>query len=378
MSKLFFVRKWNRRGRETTWSGTPQGILEALYNIINDRDKIKEISIEYSGLNNIRVKIAHLVQRIMSVDGCDVVERFVESEIVNNILENDNDGPILVFSELITDKQKDTYIYIDCSVDFTYRCQRNEVEFAKYVPFPRMRRKTLIGRREEIALSFYKKCKGIFTMGQWLADDIINNTSIPANKVYCVGGGVNVPINMIDSTHKTGNKFLFVGKDFERKNGPLVIEAFKELNNKYDGKFELYIAGPKEWPLHEEIPNGVHFLGLKTSEDLAYYFNLCDIFVMPSVYEAYGIVFAEALIYGLPIIGRNAFSMKEFVNNGENGYLLETNNVDELASIMEIAILNRDKCNYVIENKEKYLARYSWNSVADKMLSVMRKDGYNI
>ena len=46
--------------------------------------------------------------------------------------------------------------------------------------------------------------------------------------------------------------------------------------------------------------------------------NLCDYFVMPSKFEAYGLVFAEALIYGLPCIGKKCYARPEFINN-ENG-----------------------------------------------------------
>ena len=191
-------------------------------------------------------------------------------------------------------------------------------------------------------------------------------------------GGTNVPVNLIDSSKKIGNKFLFVGKDFERKNGKLVVDAFQILNDKHNGQYELYIAGPKEWPLEKAIPEDVHFLGLKNTDELAEYYNLCDIFVMPSKFEAYGLVFAEALIYGLPTIGRDAFSMRDFVNSGENGYLLKSNSAEELAMLMESAILDDELRKRVISDREKYIEQYSWQSVAKRMLDVMRQDGYDI
>lgn len=378
MGRLFFIRKWNKKGRNVTWSGTPNGILEALYRVTTDRNKIREVDIKYSGIDSIRVKIAHLMQRIMSVDGCDVMERVVESSVVNKILQNDCDGTVLVFSELNIDKQNDTYIYIDCSVDYVFRCQHNNVGYAKYVPFPQMRKKTLIGKREEMAMSFYKKCKGIFTMGQWLKTDLIENTGMPESKVHCVGGGCNISVNKIDSSRKTGNKFLFVGKDFERKNGPLVVNAFKILRQSSLTDIELYIAGPVAWPMQEPIPDGVKFLGLKSTDELSTYYNLCDVFVMPSRFEAYGIVFAEALIYGLPCIGRDAFSMSEFIHDGKNGYLLKDDSVESLAELMKKAIQNHRMIQDVKNGRENYIQEYSWNTVVNRMLNVMRKDGYNI
>ena len=99
---------------------------------------------------------------------------------------------------------------------------------------------------------------------------------------------------------------------------------------------------------------------------------------MPSKFEAYGLVFAEALIYGLPVIGRDAFSMLDFVNGDENGYLLKYDSPEELAMLMESAILNDELRKRVISNREKYIEQYSWKSVAKRMLDVMRQDGYDI
>lgn len=178
-----------------------------------------------------------------------------------------------------------------------------------------------------------------------------------------MSGGTNIDISKIDMSKKTGNKFLFVGKDFKRKNGPLVIEAFKKLH-KENPDYELYVAGPSDLDVNED---GIHNLGLLSFNELIQYFNLCDVFVMPSVFEAYGIVFGEALSFGLPIIGRDAYEMRYFVEEGKNGYLLKDNNIDALANLMKQTIENKDIINYVKENHEEYIKQYSWDTVVERM-----------
>lgn len=377
MGKLFFLRKWNDNGAEGTWSGTPYGILSAIKEYLGEK-AVDVIDMSCNTLEKVGIKGIHGILKVLSVDGCDVPERYIEGHIANRYLKSSENKPVIAFAECETAKTRDTYLFIDCSVDYVYRCHMNKVEFAKYVPFGKQRKHSLLANRNKNATEFYRECKGIFTMGQWLADDLSNCTGIPSNKIHCVGGGTNVPVSLIDSSKKTGNKFLFVGKDFERKNGKLVVDAFQILNNKHKGKYELYIAGPKEWPLGKAIPEGIYFLGLKNTNELAEYYNLCDVFVMPSKFEAYGLVFAEALIYGLPIIGRDAFAMRDFVKHGENGYLLKTDSDEELAALMESAILNNELRKCVINNREKYIEQYSWQSVVKRMLDTMRQDGYDI
>lgn len=377
MGKLFFLRKWNDNGMEETWSGTPYGILVALRKCLGEKN-IDVVDMNYDTLEKIGIKVVRGVLKAFSVEACDVPERYIEGHIANRSLKGSKKKPVIAFAECNTEKTNDTYLFIDCSVDYAYRCQVNNIEFAKYVPFGKQRKHSLLIERNKNATKFYCECKGIFTMGQWLVDDLIRNTKIDPEKVHCVGGGANVPQDLIDFSKKQGNKFLFVGKDFERKNGRLVLDAFNELRDKYGNQFDLYIAGPSSWPVDGKVPEGVHFLGLKSTSELAEYFNLCDVFVMPSKFEAYGIVFAEALIYGLPIIGRDAFAMKDFVEHGKNGFLLKSESKEELAELMYGAITNLDMRRYVIENSTRYVKQYSWEAVVNRMLDVMQKDGYKL
>lgn len=376
MDPIVFIRRWSKN-RETTWSGTPSGILTSLKKLCGN-DNIIEVPIEYNLIRQIELQLLHAFQKLFFIDGCEVLESYIDGKIADKKMALLRNSPIIVFSECKTRKVKDTYVYIDCSVDFAYQCQQKHEAYSQYVPFSKKRKYSMLNIRNKMAQRFYIECKGVFTMGNWLACDLIENTGLPNAKVHCVGGGCNIPISFIENGKKEGNKFLFVGKDFNRKNGPLVVEAFEILNNKYKGKFKLYIAGPTEYPLSRSMPYGVTFLGLRTTVELSKYYNLCDVFVMPSQFEAYGIVFAEALIYGLPCIGRDAFSMRDFIQDGENGYLLKHQSADELASLMEKSILNSAMRQRVINDRRKYIEKYSWKTVAKRIVNVMKEDGYDV
>lgn len=65
--------------------------------------------------------------------------------------------------------------------------------------------------------------------------------------------------------------------------------------------------------------NNYHYRRDCGHEELSDLFNKCDIFVMPSYFEVYGFVFIEALTYGLPCTGRNAYEMPYFIQNAETG-----------------------------------------------------------
>ena len=63
-------------------------------------------------------------------------------------------------------------------------------------------------------------------------------------------------------------------------------------------------------------------LGNLPADKVQYYYNICDVFVLPSRFEAFGIVFVEALCCGLPCIGRNLMEKPNLIQNNETGLLI--------------------------------------------------------
>lgn len=117
--------------------------------------------------------------------------------------------------------------------------------------------------------------------------------------------------------------------------------------------------------------DGVHVLGDLPAGKLYHYFNLCDIFCMPSKFEAYGLVFIEALVYGLPCIGRDAYEMPYFIDENETGYLLKEESPDVLARLMERALRNEKMKQNVRSRQKQYLNEYSWKTVAKRIATVI-------
>ena len=168
--------------------------------------------------------------------------------------------------------------------------------------------------------------------------------------------------------------------EWKRKNGELVVEAFEKLKTVYPCEaLELYVVGPDEKPECIKEQKGIYFLGSLSRNELVEYYNLCDYFVMPSRYEAYGLVFAEALSFGLPCIGKNFCAMPEFIKDDETGYLIEHDDVDELADALSRLLVNGERLSTNVRlNQAEIIRKYSWDAVADRILDVFEKDQYNV
>ena len=269
------------------------------------------------------------------------------------------------------------YIYQDLNLHYLIESSQNNSQSFKYSGFQNVPA-DILDRRMRKQEIFYNQATGIFTMSKWFSEYLIAQQGLPVEKVHYVGAGTNMNNLSLDHSHKERNKFLFIGKDFFRKGGDLVYNAFVYLQNNLMPEAELYIIGPSDVPMEFNNPN-VYFLGNLPADKVQCYYNLCDVFVLPSRFEAFGIVFVESLCYGLPCIGRDLMEMPNLIQNNETGLLLpvEEENPQVLADIMYNLIKNENFFKNVQTKQDYYKAEYSWDTVAKRMISIMKQDMNN-
>jgi len=92
---------------------------------------------------------------------------------------------------------------------------------------------------------------------------------------------------------------------------------------------------------------------------------------MPSHFEAFGIVFREALASGVPVIGRSAFAMPEIIEPGKNGALVKSDDPAELASAVVEVLENSSIREFTARTARDVRERFSWDAVAGRMVAAM-------
>lgn len=364
--KLIYICQYGKN-KERAWSGT----YYKVYKELSELFPTEEMDLKVSLATRLRLKLSKMIP-FFSYD-------FMFGDIkkyVKLMDEKTKDKNCCTFQYFETPSRNNvhSYIYQDMCVEYLDNNILSRPKLRALYPFKRFSKKVIESRKKG-QREFYSTCAGVFTMGKWLADYMVNVMGIPAEKIHCVGAGIDINSELIHPEKKEGNKVLFIGRDFERKGGYLLLEAFKKLREQYVPNAVLYIIGPAENPLTEAIP-GVEYVGPKSPDQLMSYYNTCDVFCMPSYVEPYGKVYIEALCSGVPCIARNLFSGPEIIENGVNGYLLDNDSSDTLAELLRDALNNKSMGEYVRSHMEEYRDLYSWKTVIKKMAEVISKDPF--
>lgn len=169
-----------------------------------------------------------------------------------------------------------------------------------------------------------KKCKKIlpWTNAASLSLQNLINCNKIKNKIEVIYPTIQ-PIKFKKIKHKE-IIFLFVAFNFYRKGGPEAVKAFIKLTKKVKNAKMFVICNQENFDLYKKQTNKIYFEGLKTKKELyEKYYPMADVFVYPTYNDSYGIVFLEAMSFGLPIITIEDFSSTELIINKKNGFVIK-------------------------------------------------------
>lgn len=159
-------------------------------------------------------------------------------------------------------------------------------------------------------------------------------TSINYNGTINITGGVGLINKGIRKGHKANTplKYIYVGRLIELKNISLLIETF----NKNGKPLTIVGKGELEQELKEKANKNITFIGFVDNEKLSEVYQSHDVFILPSTYEAWGLVVEEALYWGLPVIVSNKIGCSlDLVKKYNSGEIFQLNESDGLEKAIE-------------------------------------------
>jgi glycosyltransferase involved in cell wall biosynthesis len=219
-----------------------------------------------------------------------------------------------------------TYSYLDATV--AQVAAAGGWEFAR---FSAAKRRRILAFQRRV----FQASTAVLPRTAWAASSVVADYGLPPERVTVVGAGANHAAEPPPHGPYDTRTILFVGIDFERKGGPLLVEAFRRVRARIpDARLRIVGCTPAVdvpgveviGPISKDAPGGLARLLALYSE--------ASVFCMMSHFEPFGIVMVEAQQAGVPCVAPDRFAFPEIVVDGETGRLTRGYDAGELAQVL--------------------------------------------
>ena len=235
-----------------------------------------------------------------------------------------------------------------------------------------------------------KKASQVLTISKWTRDrllllgideqKIINVGLTASNKLFCIKEKKQKLIDKYNLHHKKiilsvtrlDSKEQYKGYDKVIKSLPAILEKIPNVHYLIVGSGDD-IHRTKSIALKNNVLKYITFCGFVSENDLCDYYNISDLFVLPSKGEGFGIVFLEAMLCGTPVIAGNMDGSVDALADGDLGILIDPDNINEIASTI-ISVLNKaPKSNeHAKQIREKCIKQFNESKFSRKIKNILR------
>ncbi len=224
--------------------------------------------------------------------------------------------------------------------------------------------------------------------------NLVESYGYPSSSIYIVHPGTD-PIhfrtdsqglNVIEKLGLGGKHVLLTASRLvEKKNHENVLKSLPLVLRKVPNLIYLIIGKGEEKERLIKITKDmclekyVNFIGYIEPREMPLYYNLCDVFVMPSKtvdydYESFGIVYVEANAVGKPVIGGRSGGVGDAVINGVTGLLVDPENIEEISQAIIRLLTDQKYSKQLGENgRMRVEEELNWKMMGIKIEGILKK-----
>lgn len=222
----------------------------------------------------------------------------------------------------------------------------------------------------ELETAAYRKSLHVFSRSRLVARSLETDYAIPKDRISVIGGGANlIPENLPQRSLEAPPTVLFIGKDFYRKGGDRVLDAFERVRETVPDARLVMVTDPPA-NLRPRDSDVVFVEPSVDREKLAALYAGADLFVLPSRLETWGDVLLEAMAFGLPCIGVQGQPMEEIILQNETGFLVSPGDTEALAgAIVKILENPFGALRLGKVGRKRVMDEFSWPLVAARIVA---------
>jgi glycosyltransferase involved in cell wall biosynthesis len=227
--------------------------------------------------------------------------------------------------------------------------------------------------------SLLKRCDSVIAVSEYECDYLVSK-GLDRRKILVTGNGVHVEDYLPKDLScfqaqlvrryglsPTTKVIVFVGRKLEYKGIATLVDAYRSLSA--DGDIALLMAGPStSWfqgyyaKLSQREWERIIDLGTVSEQEKVNLLHLADVLVLPSRFEAFGIVFLEAWACGTPVIGAATGAIPSVI--GEGGLTFEYGNARDLADKLKVVLYKTELARQmVLLGQRQLVENFTWEKI---------------
>jgi glycosyltransferase involved in cell wall biosynthesis len=210
----------------------------------------------------------------------------------------------------------------------------------------------------------YRGALHAFTLGAAPAGSLVSFYGVPEERVSVVGGGATFERLPERSGDKREPVILFVGSDWRRKGGDILLEAFRTVRASLPAA-RLQVVGTDEPPGEP----GVEVLGfVDDRRRIAELYARASVYCLPSRFEPYGLSVIEAMAHELPCVVSRVGGLTDIVLDGETGLVVASEDSAALAGALLRLLEDADYATRLGRNGRARVEHHqNWDAVVERM-----------
>lgn len=246
---------------------------------------------------------------------------------------------------------------------------------------------------DKVVLPRYKKNGIFFDTKSDLSTNFLKERGL--KDVYSVGVGIDLerlqaremlesPLSARLQSLKKDNKkiLMYVGRIEPRRNTIFLLDVFKAVYED-DKNTNLLIVGRGEKEYKEKCFEHAKEIGIEDAiiyeeyidqKYLPLVYSYSDVFLLPTIYEIFGMVLLEAMYFGAPVITTYNGGSDMLIDNEKNGIIIDNFNISDWKESVQRLLSDDVLKSKIIENaKFKIENEFTWDALAEKFIEVYKK-----
>ena len=216
----------------------------------------------------------------------------------------------------------------------------------------------------------YQRAAHLFAFCEPTRRSLIDQYGVPEQRVTVVGAGACLDRLPDLSRRPDAPTILFVGNDFVRKGGLVLLEAFRLVRQEIPAA-TLHLVGSDPGRINQD---GVFVHGrIHDRTRLEALYRSASVFTVPSFFDPFPLVLLEAMAYGLPTVASFSCGIPEIIDDGRTGILVDAGNPEQLAGALISYLTDRDAADRAGRaGRAKVEAMYTWDAVVERMTPALQ------